>query len=115
MNPKTMEEDQIEFGQIRFCRIGWLQQLTSIFDGLRRETKKSSGKDSDTVRGVRRRKIRIVESDSEAESYKCFSITCNLFAEFGQNRLELLVRASEKGLECKGLKLQLFSKTFLFS
>ena len=83
-------------------------ELTSIFDGLRRESKESSGEDSDTVRGVRRRKIRIIESGSEAESYKCFSITCNLLAEFGQNRLELLVRASEKGLECKGLKVNLY-------
>ncbi|KAI4476311.1 hypothetical protein M0802_014890 [Mischocyttarus mexicanus] len=63
-----MEEDQISSSSDEFDFATLDNELTSISGGLRRETKESTGKDSDTVRGVRQRKIRIIESDSEAES-----------------------------------------------
>lgn len=44
------------------------EELTLIFDEFFRETNEFSGKYSDKVKDVRRRKIRITESDSEVES-----------------------------------------------
>ena len=44
------------------------EEITLISDVLRHETNESSGEDSEEVRGVRRRKIRIIDSESEVES-----------------------------------------------
>ncbi|KAL6417866.1 hypothetical protein ACFW04_012481 [Cataglyphis niger] len=62
-----MEEDQISSSSEEFDFAALDDELTSISDGLRRKTKESSGEDSDTVRGVRRRKIRIIESEAESD------------------------------------------------
>ncbi|XP_015436661.1 PREDICTED: piggyBac transposable element-derived protein 4-like [Dufourea novaeangliae] len=63
-----MEEDRTSSSSDEFDFGALDNEITLISDSLRRETNESSGEDGDVVRGVRRRKIRIIESDSEAES-----------------------------------------------
>lgn len=63
-----MNKDQISSSSDEFDFWTLNEQITSIHDGLRSETNESSGKDSDEVRDVRQRKIRIIDSESETES-----------------------------------------------
>lgn len=63
-----MNKDQISSSSDEFDFWTLNEQITSIHDGLRFETNESSGKDSDEVRDVRQRKIRIIDSESETES-----------------------------------------------
>ena len=60
-----MDKDQISSSSNEFDFSTLNEQITSIHDGLRYETNESSGEDSDEVKGVRRRKIRIIDSESE--------------------------------------------------
>lgn len=60
-----MEEDQISSSSYKFDFVALDDELTLISG---RETNESGGEDSDAIRGVRRRKIRMIESDSEVES-----------------------------------------------
>ena len=63
-----MDEDQISSSSDEFDFSTLNEQITSIHDGLRYETNESSGEDSDKVKGVRGRKIRIIDSENETES-----------------------------------------------
>lgn len=63
-----MDKDHINSSSDEFEFSALNEEIPSISDGLRYETNESSGEDSDEVRSVKRRKIRIIDSESEAES-----------------------------------------------
>lgn len=63
-----MDQDQISSSSDEFNFAALDEEITLIHDGLRHETNESSGEDNEEVRGVRRQKIRIIESESEVES-----------------------------------------------
>ena len=65
---KNMDQDQISSSSDEFDFATLNEEITLISDVLRHETNESSGEDSEEVRGVRRRKIRIIDSESEVES-----------------------------------------------
>ncbi|KAL2737606.1 piggyBac transposable element-derived protein 4-like [Vespula squamosa] len=63
-----MNKDQISSSSDEFNFSTLNKQITSIHDGLRFGMKESSGEDSDEVKGLRQRRIRIIDSESEIES-----------------------------------------------
>ena len=66
-SPKNMDQDQISSSSDEFDFATLNEEITLISDVLRHETNESSGEDSEEVRGVKR-KIRIIDSESEVES-----------------------------------------------
>ncbi|KAK2577893.1 hypothetical protein KPH14_002632 [Odynerus spinipes] len=68
LSTKNMDQGQISSSSDEFNFAALDEEITLISDGLRHETNDSSGEDSEEVRGVRRRKIRIIESESEVAS-----------------------------------------------
>ena len=62
-----MDKDQISSSSDEFNFATLDEESTLISDGLRHASNESSEEDSEEVRGVRRRKIRIIDSESEVE------------------------------------------------
>ncbi|XP_033326115.2 piggyBac transposable element-derived protein 4 [Megalopta genalis] len=63
-----MDQDQISSSSDEFDFATLNEEIALISNELRHETNESSGEDSGKVRGVKRRKIRTIDSESETES-----------------------------------------------